>query len=290
MVYEELNYLKLTAVKRQTRFRRVNIIASSAKRSECFLKDQLFKGVVVATLEGVASWQKCSVECKLRTACAVWSMFLPQYHDAAMRGKCVLRRLVASERMEWIGMDRMFITGVLSGDKTCVGQVESKPSALAPAEASALVLNKKLYFCSFVDGDARSRCYRHHLTPVVVTPITVGMVAVLGGDSYSNAIYGHNSQGQVMKFSAKDNSYSLLSSSSFESVKGSSSFVPSKSYKRAELLAKNLTGEFVVDGKSYGVTYYGISDEKAHSHIILWLPEKVWCYLYQYLHHILRIL
>ena len=266
-----LNYLQLTAAKRQSRFRRVNIIASSTKRSECFLKDLLFNGVVTATVESVASWEKCSTECRSRSACVVWSLFLPQHHDAAMRGKCVLRSLVTTER----GMSTRFVTGVLSGNKTCVGKVEPKPPAFVPAEASVLVLNKKLYFCSFVDGDARSKCYKHHLNPVVVTPITVGMVAVLGGDPYSNTIYGHNTQGQVMQFSAKDKSYSLLSASSFESVKGSSGFVRSKSYKRSELWAKNLTGEFVVNGKSYGMTYYGIYDEKAYAHIVLWLPEKV---------------
>ena len=46
-----------------------------------------------------------------------------------------------------------------------------------------------------------------------------------------------------------------------------------KSYNRTKLFYKNMSDEFVVHGRSYGVTYYGLFNQSSQSNIAIWLPE-----------------
>ena len=257
----------------RAQFRQVHVVTSPRKkRAECFLKDVVFKGVVMATKKSVASWEKCSVECWENRTCAVWTWFTPDHLNSTLREACVLRSLVMSDG----GTGTRFVPGTISGNVTCVKKVgrKSPVSSQTPADVSVLELNKKLYFCSYVENDDRSACFMHHMLTVAVSKIPARIVALLGGDPYSNTLYGHNAKGQVMKLSPKDKgAYTLLSAAAFDKVMTKTHFVRSKSYNRTQLFYKNMTDEFVVDGRSYGITYYGLFNQSSQSNIAIWLPE-----------------
>ena len=82
--------------------------------------------------------------------------------------------------------------------------------------------------------------------------IASSIVSLLGGHQYSNTLYGRDARGQLVKFNTRDTSYTLMSDSMFDSVKSKAGFVAAKSYNRSMVLNTNLTGEFVVQGKTFG--------------------------------------
>ena len=82
------------------------------------------------------------------------------------------------------------------------------------------------------------------------------LVYLLGGNPYSNTLYGKDAQGQLIMFRTQEMSYTILSNKMLDKEKNlREGFVAARSYNRSDLLTGSLKGEFVILGKSYASKY-----------------------------------
>ena len=77
------------------------------------------------------------------------------------------------------------------------------------------------------------------------------MVSILGGNQYSNILYGTDARGRFLLLNTKDEYYTLLSSKMFGDIKAKDGFVQAKSYNRTQLLGGTLNQEFRIHNENY---------------------------------------
>ena len=80
---------------------------------------------------------------------------------------------------------------------------------------------------------------------------------MLGGNKYTNMLYGKDELGQFITFTNNNNTsnnddyYSIVSKKQMDKHMGNPGFVAAQSYNRSELLNETKENEFVVHGQSY---------------------------------------
>ena len=79
------------------------------------------------------------------------------------------------------------------------------------------------------------------------------MVEVIGGNQYSNILYGKDSRGSLIKYQTENMTYTLLSKNTMEQTRAAPGFVAAKSYNRTDLfqLSGMLNKEFHANNESF---------------------------------------
>ena len=106
-------------------------------------------------------------------------------------------------------------------------------------------------YCYLLMNSLLNRFSFNNSSPV--TGIPSAIVYILGGNKYSNVLYGQDAKGQFIKFIiSEDTSYSILSQHMMkDEMNDTKGFVASKSYNRTSLLYRRVKDDFSIDGQNY---------------------------------------
>ena len=80
------------------------------------------------------------------------------------------------------------------------------------------------------------------------------MVSILGGNRYSNVLYGRDAKGQLIMLNTKKEYYTLMSNKLLNGIKLKDGFVNAKSYNRTKLLYETSNNEFRIRNDYYSST------------------------------------